>query len=455
MLNKRERLKERGSNIDKRHYGEIPPMFYTLSCYLTASESVPDIIDHVLRSLEDNLEDRESIDTATLVLNRFTYKAVQTNQALQWLDISNKLIAEYNKINKTVPSQLYISKAICLGTVSTLNKEIELCLNQAIHLSKNNFDKIEALIMLAEYYDGIGKYIAMRDILLSSEKLCNNEPESQEYLSRIWCILGCFYFITFNIKLAQKYFDQSLKILRDLDITNDNSASNLKLVKTLTTCLHYIGRIQFEKYNFKNCVNLYIEAEVKLKNYCDANQINQDIGATAFYHLRLGQVLEICDILNSANYHYQKSHDLFEEFRPSPSGLSQSQLAVSGLIDDKSRQEREFKKVIRENIEIGYSRGYLLACIQLFALYCKTLKVHLALIIVWEVFRNSLTYDSVNFIYLTILLRKMFLSAYGLGIYAKLKVTVLKLYKSNRILDECPCQDPECKKNNLRSNKNG
>lgn len=455
MLNKRESLKERASRLDKLHYGEIPkPMFNTLSFYLTSSESDTDIA-HVLQSLEDNLEDRESIDTANLVLNRFTYKAVQTNQALQWLDISNKLITAYNRINKTVPSQLCISKAICLGKFSTLNKEIELCLNHAIDFSENNFDKIEALIMLAEYYDSIGKYIAMRDILLSSEKLCNNEPKSQEYLSRIWCILGCFYFITFNIKLAQKYFNQSLKILRHLDITNDNSASKLKLVKTLTTCLHYIGRIQFEKYNFKDCVNLYIEAKVKLKNYCDANQINQDIGATAFYHLRLGQVLEICDILNSANYHYQKSHDLFEEFRPSPSGLSQSQLAVSGLIDDKSRQEREFKKVIRENIEIGYSRGYLLACIQLFALYCKTLKVHLALIIVWEVFRNSLTYDSVNFIYLTILLRKMFLSAYGLGIYAKLKVTALKLYKSNRILDKCPCQDPECKQNNLRSNKGG
>jgi hypothetical protein len=113
-----------------------------------------------------------------------------------------------------------------------------------------------------------------------------------------------------------------------------------------------------------------------------------------------------------------------------------------------SKQEEEVKKSIEENSRIGYSRGYLMSSIKLFVIYCKSLKLHLALAMIINIFFKLLTDKSISYRDILILLKQIFLSSYGLGIHTKLKIIQLKLLKSNEILTVCPCPDPKCKEHN-------
>jgi len=212
----------------------------------------------------------------------------------------------------------------------------------------------------------------------------------------------------------------------------------IKFAKTYNICLHYLGRIKLENHCFRDCIDLYIRSEAKLIDFCRNNAMTQDFGATAFYHLRIAQVLDICGLTNYADYHYQQSKYYFETENPVPSGLSQLTLAIS-------KQEEQVKEAIKKNAQIGYSRGYLMASIKLFTIYCKTLKFHLAFVLIFKIFFELFTNESINFRYIFILLKQIFLSSYGLGIYTRIKVMQLKMLKSDKILTICPCSEAKCK----------
>jgi hypothetical protein len=81
-----------------------------------------------------------------------------------------------------------------------------------------------------------------------------------------------------------------------------------------------MGRIKLEKHQFRECIDFYIQAEFKLVDFCKINKITQDFGATAFYHLRVAQLLNLLGLTNYADYHYQQSQHFFETENPHPSG---------------------------------------------------------------------------------------------------------------------------------------
>ena len=203
-----------------------------------------------------------------------------------------------------------------------------------------------------------------------------------------------------------------------------------------------MGRVKLERHKFKDCANLYIQAQITLVDFCINNEITQDNGATAYYHLRLAQVLGICKITNSTDYHYKKSYNLFNEANSVPSGFEQAKLAIS-------KQEQDLKESIQRNIAIGYSRGYLLASLKLFLLYCQNFKIISALRLVFNVFINLSTDSEINFVYIVILIKQIFTASYGIGLGFRLKIFYLKLIKSNTLLSICPCSDPDCKKDSL------
>ena len=160
----------------------------------------------------------------------------------------------------------------------------------------------------------------------------------------------------------------------------------------------------------------------------------------------MAQVLEICGLVNSADYHYQQGFNLFTGINPLPTGVSQVKLSLS-------QQESQIKESIQKNIEIGYSRGYLLSCTKLFTLYANQLKIYLALRfilrIIFDVVRDksiNITFSTADFAYLFILSRQMIFSHYGLGIYTRSKILQLKLFKPNEMITVCPCPEPDCKK---------
>lgn len=429
-------LAERKEMIDQKFHGGNRNL-RTLQFHLDSSEE-DTIIDDVFVSIQDNLNNPNALDKCNLVISRFTYKAIQTNYSAKWLQIIEELITAYDNLRRELPCQLYISKSSCLGQFQTFDNEIEICLKTATLVSRNDLEKIEALIKLAYYYDGIGSYSQMEQSLIQAESICKISLSEHIYIADIWCALGCLKFITFDLNVAMKYFQKSLGVLKNLDRINDNSISKIKFAKTYSTCLHYMGRIKLEKHQFKECIDFYIQSECKLVDFCRDYKITQDVGATAFYHLRVAQVLDLLGLTKYADYHYQQSKHFFETENPYPSGLSQMTLAIS-------KQEEQIKKSIEENSRISYGRGYLMSSIKLFVIYCKSLKLHLAFALIVNIFFKLLTDKLISFRYVLILLKQIFLSSYGLSIYTKLKIVQLKLLKSNEILTVCPCPDPKCK----------
>lgn len=429
-------IEQRKLDINQRFHGG-KMYLKMLERYLKSSEE-DTLIDDVFASIENNLKDPDALEKCNLVLNRFTYKAIQTNYSDKWLQIIDKLISAHENFNIKISSQIYISKSLCLGQFSTLNPNIEKCLHKAKSLSGNYLENIEALIRLAYYYDGVSMYTQMEEVLLEAESLCKIHLGQHIYTAEVWCALGCLNFIIFNLNRAKKYFEKSLNILNYLEINDDNSILTIKFAKVYNTCFHYLGRIKLENHCFKDCIDLYIQSEAKLIDFCRNNAMTQDFGATAFYHLRIAQVLDICGLTNYADYHYQQSKHYFEKENPFPSGLSQITLAIS-------KQEEEIKKAIKQNAQIGYGRGYLMASIKLFMIYCKTLKFHLAFVLIGKIFFELFTNKSINFRYIFILLKQIFLSSYGLGIYTRIKVMQLKMLKSDKILTICPCSEAKCK----------
>ncbi|MFE1747477.1 hypothetical protein [Coleofasciculus sp. H7-2] len=440
-INKRQLLKEK-LKPDKKT-GDIAKL---LNIWLSEAESRTDLA-HVLQSLQDNRKDSEQLPTRCKIIVKFINKALQTNQGFDWLQATDRLLQDYHEFGKVVPADLYISKYYCLKTFNNFDSEAEDCLHRAIVLSKTHEEKIKAYFVLSLYYEDISEYKKMKDVLLKCEAFCREESRSEEYLARTWVLLGHYYFRRFNFAESKNYFTQAQSKLELLC-----KHQNYKwLLRTLSECLHFLGRIYFEEYEFIKSVNFYVKSQKILEEGCNQNSLTLDIGATAFYHLRLGQVLEAAQIKESVKYHYDKSLQLFIERNADPSSLVHVNLALANLVENESclardnyyKQEKQIKNAAEKALKTGYHRGYLMALVQLLPLYMKNLKIYLALKVVWDILMSNEFHKSGGIIFLLAFIYKI-----GLKLYHQIKFNFYKKFRPNKILRRCPCLEPKCKLNN-------
>ena len=186
-----------------------------LSSYLKLSEKEVEI-DDILKAIEKNLKDENALLTCSIVLYKFAYKAIQTNYSSQYLECINTLIRYHKIFGEAIPSSLYITKANCLKQFATFDNRIEECLTEAIHISDNYSEKIESLIILSYYYDGIGAYIKMQKILLQAKDICQTYFTNHIYMAETMCALGYLNFTIFNLGTSQEYFSESLNVLESI-----------------------------------------------------------------------------------------------------------------------------------------------------------------------------------------------------------------------------------------------
>lgn len=444
-INKRQLLKERLKSQKKTE-----DTTKLLNTWLSETESTTDLA-HVLQSLQDNRKNFEQLPTRCKVIVKFTNKALQTNQAFDWLQAIEQLLQESHEFGRIVSTELYISKYSCLKNFKTFDSEAEDCLHRAIALSKNNEDKIKAYLMLVLYYEDISEYKKMKDVIVECEVFCKKNSIAEEYLALTLVRWGHYYFRRFNFTKSKKYFIQAQSKLELLC----KQPNYQPLLRTLSECLHFIGRIYFEELEFIKSANFYVKSQDIVEEGCKHNSWALDIGATAFYHLRLGQVLEAAQILDSAKYHYDKSLQLFIEHNGDPSSLVHVRLALANLVENESynlyysakpnshKQEKQIKDAAEKALKTGYRRGYLMALVQLLWLYIKTLKIHLALRVAWDIFMSNEFQNSGGLVFLLTFIYKIRLKP-----YYKMKLYFNKKFRPNKVLRICPCSDPKCKPNN-------
>ena len=424
---KRQPLKERFQRLNKAEDSAR-----LLNSWLAESELKVDLA-HVFQSLEDNRKKIEQLPVCSDVIAKFTYKACQTNRAMDLLQVIEQFIQDYQDFEEVIPAHLYISKHYCLKHFKPLDSEAEDCLHRAIAFYRHNREKIKVYFLLAVYYEVISEYNKMKDVLIKCESFCRKKTIHEDLLARTWVILGHYYFLKFKFYKSKKYLNQARIQLEGLC----KQQMHPGLLRTLSECLHYLGRVYFEEHDFIKAASFYIEAQNVLEESCKQNSLTLDVEATAFYHLRLGQVLEACQIQDSAKYHFDRSRILFNERGSSLSSLVHVNLALANLIEIEShdikqnfqKQEEQIKNSAKQALAKGYSRGYLIALVQLLSLYKKNIKLHLLIKVVWDILVSKEFYNLGGI---------FFLISY---IHHKLYIK----FRPNQILLICPCPDPKCK----------
>lgn len=362
----------------------------TLIKWLESSELDSDLND-VLVALKDNEDDLQQTLNSCLVVIKFANKAVNTNFSDEWLKAIEKVLQNVDKLpflvkEKISLTNLYIAKFYCTKVRNTRDEEAKKCLKKAISVSRNSEEKIEAYLNLAQYYEDVSDYSKMKNCLEECENIISQFNFAlkidDDYLAYVWILLGHYYFFQFNFRECRRILIKAkIRLKSILNQSQNKIQKNSWIYRNLSDCLHYIGRTYFEEYEMVKAAEYYIKAQTILEEYQKENNLAQEKLANAFYHLRLGQILEICQIIDSAKEHYSISRDIFTEFKVSKSGLAQVNLALANLIEYDStvkakenkstleKQEDQIKEFLNYSLETGYYRGHLLAMLQLFWLY--------------------------------------------------------------------------------------
>jgi len=403
-----------------------------LNIWLSETETSVDLA-HIFQSLQDNRKNIEQLQKCSDVIVKFTNKACQTNRAMELLLAIEYLIQDYDDFEKRIPANLYISKYNCLKHCENLDLEAEDCLHKAITLSLSETERINCYLLLSLYYEDISEYKKMKILLIECKNFCIKYPENEELLVRTWVCLGHYYFYKFNFIKSKKYFNQATIKLELLC----NQQAYKWLLRTLSDCLHYLSRIYFEEHNFIKSAKFLLKSQNVLEASCQANNLTPDVGATAFYHLRLGQLLEASQLQYSAKYHFDECRRRFNDRGNGSSTLVHVNLALANLIKNESRdikynfqkEEEQLKYSAKQALVKGYSRGYLMALVQLLSLYKNNIKLHLLIKVVWDILVSKEFYNLGGI---------FFLISY---IHHKLYIK----FRPNQILLICPCPDPKCK----------
>lgn len=424
----------------------------TLKQWLESSELNSDL-KNVLVTLKDNEDDLQQILNICYIVIKFSYKAVNNNFSEEWLQAIEKTFQSLDSLSsylfqEQIPfTGLYIAKFTCLKSRNNRNEEAKECLEKAIKLSRNIEEKLEAYLTITQYYEDVSDYSKMKDSLEECENLSKSKLY-YNYLAHARVLWGHYYFFQFNFRECRKNLIEAEVLLESILNQNQNkSKENTYNYRRLCDCLHYIGRTYFEEYEMVKAAEFYIKSQCLLENYQKENNLQKEALATAFYHLRLGQILENCQLLDSAKEHYLCSRDIFVKSKVSKSGLSLVNLALSNLIKHDSyiiknktqdstlkKQEHQIKQVLNNSLETGYYRGYLLALLQLFLLYIKHLHIHLALPLIWKAITSDEFKKSGGLLLLYRYGKKVVF-----GIFYKIRFIIWLKLHSKKVLYKCPC----------------
>lgn len=247
---------------------------------------------------------------------------------------------------------------------------------------------------------------------------------------------------------ARNYLDKSKSKLEELLCKKQEYQ---QITSQLSSCLHFIGRTYFEQYDFINAASFYTQAQKIIEENWQQGSLTPDYRKTAYYHLRMGQIIDFCKIEHSTKYHYEKATIICIDTNHS-AGLVHVNLAIAKMTGSLSHQsatlekeafekeEKQIKDSVNRASKIGSARVELMALMQLLYLYIKALKIASALKVVLRILLSTEFYRLGSIIFLLSFVYKL-----GLKLYYKTKFNFSKKFRQDRILYICPCPDPECK----------
>lgn len=432
LVARRKSIKEQG--LSKR----------VLESWLDEDEISMDL-DHILQILQNNRYNVETLQTRKILLVKLQEMANQTNRTYEWLQVINEFIEEYRQSGISPSHNLYIAKYRCLNQINGVTPEVDDSLSEIIASAINEQDTINIYIYLSEYYTATSQYKKAESILLKSEKLAL-KISSDYYLSMIWANLGIHYYSQFDFERTKKYLNLAIDKL-DIVCQEKDAKTVYDLLRKSSTCIHYLGRVALVENNFYRAAEYYVMSQNKLEECKIKTNIVEPTGATAFYHLRMGELLEASQLYESAEFHYQKSRVMFNEIM-AVTGIAQAEMALAGLSRNFKIQEKQILDAAGKSLKIGYYRGEAMALFSLLKLYIKHRKMITALKTFYKILRSQEVRNLTNQTHVTFFIVNLVLGiakSIVSNVSNNLKPRSKKKKSTPEMIYRCPCPDPLCK----------
>lgn len=275
-------------------------------------------------------------------------------------------------------SGLHLARASYLGTLANDSPEREAAIEKAVACAvPGSAEWARAKVSLASYQTVVSRYDRA---LVEADELrreLRGGPLAAKYECAALYVSGVAMGTSFqNLRGAER------SLLRACEF-EDQSEHDSDIAGWVSGSYHYLGRLAEVRRRHRTALDLYIYAERLKQERCP-----ESIGGSAFYHLRVAELLMGAGLLDEAGEHLDRSMALFRASSEQSSGILQADLASATLAAARGRftQAEAMVEETRQSARtIGFWRGELLCLGYLLTLHVRRGRLYRVPVDLWRI----------------------------------------------------------------------
>jgi len=284
----------------------------------------------------------------------------------------DKAISFYEASGQAVVD-LYLAKVEYLRLTDTESEQKEETLKMASASAQSAQDGLKISLKLMQYYIDTSQYELAIEVSEICQALISENDELRIYLPKVYDLAGITYYYHFNYITAREYLLQAVELGQSLHDTH-----------TTGEALHYLGRVAMDLGDAQQAMEYFISGwQCQPENLADS----------AWYHLRMGNLLVSAGLIQQARDHYQNAQALFMRIKYDGSALVQIELGWGDTYRadrDYAAAKRHYQQALRFAKDTGFARGELLSLVKLFWLELTNLyRLDKAIIIFLQAMANT------------------------------------------------------------------
>lgn len=244
---------------------------------------------------------------------------------------------------------LYLAKVEYLRLTDTGSQEKEKALRAAAQAAKSPEDSTKVMLKLAQYYIDSSQYKLAIQTCIECEKLISENTNLHYYSPKVSDLLGITFYYLFDYETAKSHLHRACELGYK---HNDHH--------TIGEALHYLGRVAMDQGDPLQAMNNFIAGwQHQPDNLADS----------AWYHLRMGNLLVAVNLIKQASDHFRQAQDVFLRIEYDGSALVQVELGWADIYKAEKEYrlaEQHYFKAIEFAQRTQFTRGGLLCLVKLF-----------------------------------------------------------------------------------------
>lgn len=167
---------------------------------------------------------------------------------------------------------------------------------------------VRVFLELTGHYTATGQFKKSILVCQECERIILSNSHLRRYYPALLAHFGIYYFTIFNAKKSRHYLLQAKEELEKDVIEQHKPGDPYSNKSVLGTVLHYLGRDAKKRGDLRSAMAYYIEGH-RYKLSSEERGVD-DLGADAFYHLRMAELLISASLFEQARDHLQKSQEI-------------------------------------------------------------------------------------------------------------------------------------------------